>query len=148
MTKFHAAAMLLAVGSLAALPACSTMPGHTSVAAARASNPELSPTMVREVQTTLQQQGFYTGNIDGIWGPGTQGATLNFQRSHALRATGQLDSATLAALNGPVSSAAPVMQTAAPVATVSSAAPIAPPMAPATADAPTSSAAPAVAPTP
>ncbi len=148
MTKFHAAAMLLAFGSLAALPACSTMPGHTSVAAARASNPELSPTMVREVQTTLQQQGFYTGNIDGIWGPATQGATLNFQRAHALNATGELDSPTLAALNGPVSSAAPAMQPAASVATISSAAPVAPTMAPATADVPTSSTAPAAAPPP
>ncbi len=144
MTKFHAAAVLLAFSSLAALPACSMMPGHTSTAAAApASHPELSPAMVSEVQTTLHQQGYYMGNIDGIWGPATQSATLSFQRAHSLSATGELDSPTLAALNGPVSSAAPAMQPATPVATMSSAAPVAPAMAPAT-----SSTAPATAPTP
>ena len=128
MSKFHLAAALLAFSSLAALPGCTMTPGHSSsVAAARTSNPELSPGMVREVQTTLQQQGFYKGNIDGMWGPATQGATLSFQRARGLSATGELDSPTLAALNSPVSSAAPMMQPGMPAATVSSAALPAPP---------------------
>jgi peptidoglycan hydrolase-like protein with peptidoglycan-binding domain len=145
MSKFHLAAALLAFSSLSALPACTMTPGHSSsVAAAPTYNPELSPAMVREVQSTLQQQGFYNGNIDGMWGPATRGATLSFQRAHALSATGELDSPTLAALNAPVSSAAPMMQPGVPAATVSSAAlPT-----PGRADVPASSVAPADAPPP
>jgi peptidoglycan hydrolase-like protein with peptidoglycan-binding domain len=152
MTKLHVATVLLAFGSLAILPACSVTASRTS-SAAPMSNPELSSGMVRQVQTALQQQGLYTGSIDGLWGPQTQSAVQSFQQSHALRPTGELNSPTLAALNVPASGAptpvAPVA--AAPADTTSSATPIAP-AAPATA-APmpavaSTSTAPAVAPTP
>jgi peptidoglycan hydrolase-like protein with peptidoglycan-binding domain len=123
MTKSHVAAALLAFGSLAVLPACSQMFPQTSRAAPMAS-PELSSGMVRQVQTALQQQGIYTGNIDGLWGPATQSAVQSFQKSHGLRVTGELDAPTLAALNVPASSAAPDAST-------SSTAPTAPPVAPA-----------------
>jgi N-acetylmuramoyl-L-alanine amidase len=101
MTRLNLAAALLALGSLAALPACSPSYRQTSSAAPMPASSELSPGMVRQVQTALQQQGLYNGAIDGIWGPQTQGAVQSFQQSHALRASGQLNSATLAALNLP-----------------------------------------------
>ena len=152
MIKRHAVAVCLALGSLAALPACSSMnpspaPAQTSYAAPLA-RPEMSPSMVMQVQTTLQQQGFYKGNIDGLWGPATEGAVQSYQTSQGLAANGQLDQPTLAALNAPppaaaappvtTSSAAPVpapaptsLAPAAPPVTTSSAAPI-PPASPAT----------------
>jgi peptidoglycan hydrolase-like protein with peptidoglycan-binding domain len=149
MTKFHVAAALLAFGSLAALPACSMMDSRTS-SAAPMSSPELASGMVRHVQTALQQQGFYTGSIDGIWGPQTRSAVQNFQQAHGLSATGELSSPTLAALNMPASGVAPAMQpaAAAPADTTSSAAPAAPAMAPATPAVAANSNAPAAAPTP
>jgi peptidoglycan hydrolase-like protein with peptidoglycan-binding domain len=138
MTKLHVAAALLAFGSLAALPAC-TSPSYSSAPPVQAAaNPELSPGMVRQVQTALQQQGVYNGAIDGIWGPQTQAAVQSFQQSHSLRATGQLSSATLAALNLPAdNTAAPAQQssTAAPANqtnTATSATSTAPAPAPAT----------------
>src|SRR5580704_11191239 len=80
MTKLHVAAALLAFGSLAALPVC-TSPSYSSAPPVQAAaNPELSPGMVRQVQTALQQQGVYNGAIDGIWGPQTQAAVQSFQQ--------------------------------------------------------------------
>ncbi len=147
MTKFHVAAALLAFGSLAVLPACSAINRETS-SAAPISSPELSSGMVRHVQTALQQQGLYTGSIDGIWGPQTRSAVQNFQQAHGLRATGELSSPTLAALNVPAGEMAPATQpaTAVPADTTSSAAPAT--MAPAMPAVAVNSNAPAVAPTP
>jgi peptidoglycan hydrolase-like protein with peptidoglycan-binding domain len=55
------------------------------------------PTGVRTVQSQLRQLNFYAGPVDGIWGPGTQAAMENFQRSRGLQ-VGQIDTATLAAM--------------------------------------------------
>jgi len=135
MTRFHLAGALLAFGSLAILPACSvTATRASNPAPVYSSNPELSPGMVRQVQTALQQQGLYNGSIDGIWGPQTQAAVQGFQQSHALSPTGKLNSPTLAALNLPSDAAPPpvaAMQPAAPAPAdaTSAATPIAPPAA-------------------
>lgn len=109
MKKFHSAAIVIALGSLAALPGCSQlgmhMPGSqtssTEPAAAPApmANSEISPGMVKQVQTTLQQQGLYKGNIDGVWGAATVGAVQTYQQKHNLIANGQLDEPTLKSLN-------------------------------------------------
>jgi peptidoglycan hydrolase-like protein with peptidoglycan-binding domain len=112
MAKFHLAAALMALGGLAALPACSSpsyYPQYSSAAPMPATQ-ELSPDMVRQVQTALQQQGLYNGAIDGIWGPQTQGAVQGFQQSHSLAQTGTLNSPTLAALNLPADNATPGAQ--------------------------------------
>ena len=142
MTRFHLAGALLAFGSLAILPACSvTATRASNPAPVYSSNPELSPGMVRQVQTALQQQGLYNGSIDGIWGPQTQSAVQSFQQSHALSPTGTLNSPTLAALNMPNNGAAApmppaaAMQPAAPAPTdTTSMATPAPAMAPAPID--------------
>ena len=129
MTKYHVAAALLAFGSLTALPACTAMDGRTA-SPAPLSSPGLSPAMVSQVQITLQKEGFYAGNVDGMWGPQTRSALQNFQAAHALRATGELDPPTFAALNAPASSTAPAMQppAAEPAAVMSPAVSLAPTM--------------------
>ncbi|MEB3179733.1 MAG: peptidoglycan-binding domain-containing protein [Nostocaceae cyanobacterium] len=43
---------------------------------------------VRDLQTFLQQQGVYNGQIDGIYGPQTAAAVASFQRSRNLTADG------------------------------------------------------------
>jgi peptidoglycan hydrolase-like protein with peptidoglycan-binding domain len=53
---------------------------------------------VRQVQKTLNDRGFRTGGVDGLMGPQTQAALVNFQRAEKLQPTGKLDSQTLSAL--------------------------------------------------
>lgn len=53
---------------------------------------------VRQVQTKLKQWGYYTGNVDGIFGQTTYDAVVWFQRVNGLTADGTVGTATLAAL--------------------------------------------------
>jgi peptidoglycan hydrolase-like protein with peptidoglycan-binding domain len=119
MTRSSRLAALLAVSSLAALPACSMLGGNhdrsastgatsRSYAAAPSSAPaqtassqtaELTPDMIRNVQQNLTQDGMYHGRVDGVWGQQTQSAVRNFQQQHNMNATGQLDRDTLSAMN-------------------------------------------------
>src|SRR3954451_25190734 len=48
----------------------------------------LSREAIRAVQSRLHQLGFYTGRIDGIWGPGMQGALQRFQQGRGLQRHG------------------------------------------------------------
>jgi peptidoglycan hydrolase-like protein with peptidoglycan-binding domain len=103
MIKFRNVAVLLAISSVAALPACSSSGGGTyssqpsSTYASR--SPALSQGMIEQVQTRLQQAGTYSGSIDGLWGPATEAGVRSYQQQHNLNATGQLDGDTLASLN-------------------------------------------------
>jgi peptidoglycan hydrolase-like protein with peptidoglycan-binding domain len=123
MTKTRTLAALLALSSVAALPACSMFGGNGSSSreSSRAPSPgyaaapnynaapappsqaaqsaELTPDTIRSVQQTLAQGGMYRGRVDGVWGPGTQAGVRSFQQQHNIDATGQLDQATLAAMN-------------------------------------------------
>jgi peptidoglycan hydrolase-like protein with peptidoglycan-binding domain len=117
MLKVRNLGMLLAMSSVAVLPACSMFGGGSHSSAGSSSNyaatqpppppPQvaaeqqpLTPDTVREVQQSLQQQGLYKSRIDGVWGPGTQAAVRNYQQQHNMTATGQLDQQTLASLTG------------------------------------------------
>ena len=76
-----------------------------SPAVARQRN-TFSPVLVtREVVTRIQQalneKGFNAGQADGVWGPRTVAAIENFQRTNNLKADGQLDDRTMAALGLP-----------------------------------------------
>ncbi len=83
----------------------SVAPMTAAPAPVAAASPEVSPGLIKRVQTSLKQQGFYKGSVDGKWGPQTQSGLHAYQQSHNLTATGQLDQPTLASLNGtPVSS--------------------------------------------
>lgn len=138
-TSFVPAA--LAVAGFVALAGCSsshptaqssyvapvTTVAPTPVAAA---TPEVSPRLIKRIQTTLKQQGLYNGRIDGVWGPQTQSAIHGYQQAHNLNNSGELDSATLASLKtASVGGEPPVpvaMAPAMPPATAKTAAPSTP----------------------
>jgi hypothetical protein len=54
--------------------------------------------VIANVQANLQQQGYYTGEVDGLLGPLTQEALVNYQNSNGLAPTGSIDEPTLDAL--------------------------------------------------
>jgi len=118
MIKARNLAALLALSSVAALPACSMFGGDDSSRTSRSSyssqsysaapsyasgqmmgTTELTPDMIRSVQQTLAQDGMYRGRVDGMWGPATQAAVRSYQQQHNMNPTGQLDQDTLAAMN-------------------------------------------------
>lgn len=57
-----------------------------------------STSIVKQVQTQLNDKGFYTGAVDGISGPETHQAIKRFQQQNNLRTTGRLDKQTMEAL--------------------------------------------------
>ena len=71
---------------------------RTVLFAPRAASAVSSDTIFK-VQQKLHDLGFYVrDNIDGQWGPNTSAAVKNFQRSKGMKASGQLNSETLSAL--------------------------------------------------
>ena len=54
--------------------------------------------VIANVQSQLQQSGYYNGELDGQFGPETRRALLDFQRDNGLPVTGEIDEATLDAL--------------------------------------------------
>ncbi len=53
---------------------------------------------IKEIQTRLKNWGYYSGNVDGIFGSGTEDAIKKFQKKNGLDADGQVGNKTLAAL--------------------------------------------------
>jgi surface antigen len=83
-----------------AVPAAASPQAPPQPRSPAAASGAISSDMVFKVQQRLRDLGFYVrDNIDGQWGPNTSAAVRNFQRSKGLNASGQLDSATLAALD-------------------------------------------------
>src|SRR6267143_4876550 len=54
--------------------------------------------VIANVQATLQQQGYYHGEVDGLIGPLTREALANYQRDHGLYETASIDQPTLESL--------------------------------------------------
>jgi len=54
--------------------------------------------VVANVQTALQEQGYYHGEVDGLLGPLTRAAIADYQRDHGLYITSAVDEPTLASL--------------------------------------------------
>jgi hypothetical protein len=54
--------------------------------------------VVADVQASLQEQGYYRGDVDGLMGPLTRQALADFQRDHGLVTTAALDQPTLSTL--------------------------------------------------
>lgn len=52
----------------------------------------------RAAQAGLTEAGFQTGKVDGLYGPLTRGAILEFQQTNGMQPTGVLDPKTIAAL--------------------------------------------------
>jgi hypothetical protein len=64
-----------------------------------ASNPEVDPgQVVANVQSALQQQGYYQGEVDGILGPQTRAALADYQSAQGIEPTGAVDQPTLETL--------------------------------------------------
>jgi peptidoglycan hydrolase-like protein with peptidoglycan-binding domain len=60
----------------------------------------MSRHQVMQIQQALDKNGFSAGRADGIWGPETRSALMNFQKSKNIgAANGELDDQTLAALD-------------------------------------------------
>lgn len=69
----------------------------------QAQNNQISPRNlrsgeIRQVQQTLDKDGFKAGPTDGRWGPKTASAVKQFQQSKQIRGNGQLNQETLADL--------------------------------------------------
>jgi len=54
--------------------------------------------VIANVQTALQQQGYYQGEVDGLLGPQTRDAIAGYQRDHGLYETASIDQLTLESL--------------------------------------------------
>jgi hypothetical protein len=64
-----------------------------------ASNPADDPAqVVANVQSALQEQGYYQGDVDGILGPQTRAALAEYQSAQGLEPTGLVDEPTLETL--------------------------------------------------
>jgi len=51
--------------------------------------------VIANVQTALQQQGYYQGEVDGLLGPQTRAAIADYQRANGLAETAAIDQPTL-----------------------------------------------------
>jgi peptidoglycan hydrolase-like protein with peptidoglycan-binding domain len=80
----------------ASFPSRAAVPGRV-LGSAPAAGP-LDRRVVRNIQQRLRQRGYNSGAPDGRWGPRTERALVQFQRSRGLEATGNLTPATAAAL--------------------------------------------------
>jgi hypothetical protein len=54
--------------------------------------------VIANVQSALQQQGYYSGDVDGLVGPLTRAALADYQRDHGLYETAAIDQPTLESL--------------------------------------------------
>src|SRR5262245_1862556 len=66
---------------------------------------------VKLLQDELHQLGVSIGDREGFFGKATRQAVLEFQRSHALQATGVVDEATATAINAEVDALQPEPET-------------------------------------
>ena len=89
-------------------------PPGVPTASASSAEP-LSQDAIRSVQSRLRQLGFYSGRIDGIWGPSMQTSLQRFQQGRGLQATGQLNPTTVTALGLDPNNLAAPPATVAPV---------------------------------
>ena len=55
-------------------------------------------TRIEQIQRRLAEYGYYTGNIDGIYGQSTYNAVRNFQQNNSLTPDGIVGDATLSAM--------------------------------------------------
>ena len=53
------------------------------------------PAQIRQAQMELNKRGFNAGPQDGVWGPETESAIREFQRSRGLEVTGRLNDRTM-----------------------------------------------------
>src|ERR1700760_2293598 len=88
--------MTLAAGALLAAPI--SLSAIAQPVAPLAYVQPVAPTGIQAVQDHLRRAGAYGGAVDGVWGPDSSSALQQFQASHQLQVTGQLNQGTAAAL--------------------------------------------------
>lgn len=95
IAKFGFAVMfaVLSVGTVAMTAVYINQP-HIEIAEAAT----LTTSQIRTVQTKLKRWGYYTGNVDGIFGSKTTAAVKYFQRKNGLAVDGIVGPKTAAAL--------------------------------------------------
>ena len=62
------------------------------------SNPRPFDQVVADVQSVLQEQGYYHGEVDGLVGPLTREALASYQSAQGLEPTAAIDQPTLESL--------------------------------------------------
>jgi len=103
LVKAGALSMLVLIGGCAAWGTGSVPPSRANGEATapntrlRSSAP-VDANVVRAAQTALSRYGYDPGPVDGTFTPSTKDAVLQFQHARGIRATGELDSQTVAAL--------------------------------------------------
>lgn len=116
MKRMYAFAIVGALtGSMAAFPAVAQQ--QWGQQQSQVPNRAVEPQFLAEIQQGLQQQGYYRGQVDGIYGPLTHEAISGWQRDQGLLPTGQLNSRTVASMMDPgrqQAAAQPMMQEAEP----------------------------------
>lgn len=70
--------------------------GSASMATAGSANWQNDKDLVRRVQSQLKQSGYEVGPVDGIYGPRTRQALVDFQKDKGMQASGQIDQNLLA----------------------------------------------------
>lgn len=88
-------AVIFAIMAMGGTAAITTYCFQPSVEVAEAA---LSTTQVKTVQTKLKRWGYYTGSVDGIYGPKTKEAVKLFQKRNGLAVDGVVGPKTAAAL--------------------------------------------------
>ncbi len=73
----------------------------TTARAPTDSSEQYADSTVATAQEQLARQGYYRGEIDGVFGPETRRAVTRYQSDHGLRVTGSLNTDTLHALGFP-----------------------------------------------
>lgn len=91
-----ALAALIAAGTLLA----ALIPAAEAVTYKKGS----SGAVVSQIQTKLKNWGYYTGDVDGVYGSATERAVRAFQRKNGLTADGKAGAQTLEALGLPADS--------------------------------------------
>lgn len=91
-----ALAALIAAGTLLA----ALIPAAEAVTYKKGS----SGAVVSQIQTKLKNWGYYTGDVDGVYGSATERAVRAFQRKNGLTADGKVGAQTLEALGLPADS--------------------------------------------
>jgi len=83
-----------------------SLASESAAAVVQNASPSALPAMdVSTAQQELKNRGYYTGVVDGIWGPATQSALIGYQRDHGLKTTGRLDASTIRSISGTASRA-------------------------------------------
>lgn len=91
-------AMAQHAGQAQAQPGSSSAQPSDSSGGQKMSPRNLNSSQIEQIQQSLDNKGFKSGQADGKWGPQTMSALKNFQKSHNMSSTGNLDGQTIAAL--------------------------------------------------